>query len=321
MHAPLRSIARLAAVAALFTTLAAPGLEAKIGRGGSLGSRGDRTYSAPAPTTTAPRGAQPMQRTETPNVGQSAPGSMAGAAQQPRRFGFGSGMMAGLLGAGLLGMLMGHGFMGGLSGLMSMFGLLLQVALIGGLVWLAIRFFRRRSEPAMAGAGAGPGMAGAGMARSALGGANQAHGMTGGGQPAQAPVSIGDQDFAAFERALTEIQAAYGREDMNALSHHATPEMLRYFGADLEDDRSKGLRNHVAEAKLLQGDLAEAWRQGGSEYATVAMRFSLIDATLDRATGKVVSGDLTRPQESTELWTFRRDGGGPWILSAIQQGG
>jgi predicted lipid-binding transport protein (Tim44 family) len=33
----------------------------------------------------------------------------------------------------------------------------------------------------------------------------------------------------------------------------------------------------------------------------------------------VVSGDPTRPTEVTEIWTFRRDAGGPWKLSAIQQ--
>jgi len=48
--------------------------------------------------------------------------------------------------------------------------------------------------------------------------------------------------------------------------------------------------------KLLQGDLAEAWREGGDEYATVAMRYQQVDKTLDRATGKVLEGD-DKPDE------------------------
>jgi predicted lipid-binding transport protein (Tim44 family) len=74
--------------------------------------------------------------------------------------------------------------------------------------------------------------------------------------------------------------------------------------------------------KLLQGDVSEAWREDGSDYATVAMRFALVDATVDRASGRVVSGDRDRPTEATELWTFRRDDRTPgdgWQLSAIQQ--
>lgn len=322
MHSVLRTAARTLAVAALALTLVAPVVEAKVGGGSSMGSRGGRTYSAPPSTATAPKGATPMQRTDTaPSVGQTNPGSMAGAAAGQRRPGFGTGMMAGLLGAGVLGMLMGGGFFGGLSGLGSMLGLLMQVALIGGLIWLALRFFRRRSEPAMAAAGAGQA-----HGRSALGGMpGSMSGMMPGGGSArvapEAPVQIGQSDYADFERALVEIQNAYGREDMNTLSHKATPEMVRYFGSDLEADRSKGLLNRVSDAKLLQGDLAEAWREGSAEYATVAMRFTVIDSTVERATGRVVAGDPSKPTQSVEHWTFRRDAGGPWLLSAIQQAG
>ena len=71
-------------------------------------------------------------------------------------------------------------------------------------------------------------------------------------------------------------------------------------------------------SKLLQGDLAEAWREGDSDYATVAMRFSLVDKTLDRASGRVVDGS-DRPVEVTEVWTFVRPRGSNWELSAIQQ--
>ena len=83
----------------------------------------------------------------------------------------------------------------------------------------------------------------------------------------------------------------------------------------------RGVVNKVSNVKLLQGDLAEAWREGDTDYATVAMRFSLNDFMVDRASGRVVEGDPTHPQEVAELWTFRRAHGGPWMLSAIQQTG
>ena len=73
------------------------------------------------------------------------------------------------------------------------------------------------------------------------------------------------------------------------------------------------------EYLLLKGDVAESWREGRSEYATVAMRFAMRDWTTDAA-GRVVEGDLERPTEVTELWTFVRERGGPWRLAAIQQG-
>ncbi len=303
----------LALTLVLAVPLGTSSVDARAGGGFSFGSRGSRTFSMPPSTNTAPRWSQPMQRSETPSSGFGSSG--LGSAAQPRRFGFGSGLAAGLLGAGVLGMLTGNGFFGGLGGVMSLFGFLLQLALIGWLISLALRFFRGRSSPVLAGAGAG-------FARTPYAGPPGssypgAAAQTRGGQP----ITIGPQDYAAFERALTEIQNAYGREDINALSRLTTGEMLRNFGGELEENRRRGVRNALSEVKLLQGDLAEAWREGGTDYATVAMRFAVLDAMVDRATGRVVSGDPTRPTEATELWTFRREGGSPWLLSAIQQAG
>ena len=61
----------------------------------------------------------------------------------------------------------------------------------------------------------------------------------------------------------------------------ATAEMASYFGEELSANASKGVINRVADVKLLQGDLAEAWREGEAEYATVAMRYSLNDTTVE----------------------------------------
>ena len=98
--------------------------------------------------------------------------------------------------------------------------------------------------------------------------------------------------------------------------------MAGYFAEQFAENARKGAVNRISDPKLLQGDLSEAWREGGDEFATVAMRFSLIDVMVDRASGRIVSGDANAPSEATELWTFTRPrGAGPdaWIVSAIQQ--
>lgn len=306
-----RSRAMVALAAAL--TLAAGLAEARPSGGSSMGSRGSRTYSAPPPTTTAPSTAKPMERSYT----QPGPTMNAGAAAAPRRSGFGTGLFAGLLGAGLLGMLFGGGFFGGLGGLASFLGLLLQVALFGGLAFLVIRWFRSRQQPAFAGP--------ASHARSGLGGLGGP--MPGGtaGAARTAPrsdaVGIGPEDYKAFERSLGEIQLAYGREDVDALRRLTTQEMAHYFTEELAANASRGLVNRLSEPRLLRGDLSEAWREGQSEYATVAMRYQLNDTLVERASGRVVRGDPATPVEVVEVWTFRRDRGGPWLLSAIQQTG
>lgn len=298
--------------------------EARVGGGRSFGSRGGKTFTAPPSTPTAPGTAQPMQRSMTqsgaPAAAQTArPGAAAAA---PSRFGSGFGglLMGGLLGAGLFGLLSGAGLFGGLSGLAGVLGLLLQVALIAGAVYLVMGFFRNRTQPAMARSTTG-GSGGPVPQRTIHGGSGLRRPADGGFAASAAPLAIVQQDYDTFERLLGEIQDAFGRGDVDALATRTTPEMLSYFSQQLADNTQAGVRNEVSGAKLLQGDLAEAWRETGSDYATVAMRYALIDAVVERNTGRVVSGSQTAPQEVTEVWTFRRDhrGGEGWQLSAIQQ--
>ena len=66
--------------------------------------------------------------------------------------------------------------------------------------------------------------------------------------------------------------------------------MLSYFSEQLAQNASRGVVNKVSDVKLEQGDLAEAWREGDAEYATVAMRYSLVDRFIDRASGRLVDG-------------------------------
>ena len=94
--------------------------------------------------------------------------------------------------------------------------------------------------------------------------------------------------------------------------------MLSYYSEELSRNASNGDVNQISDVKLLQGDLSEAWREGDKEYASVAMRYSLVDRYVDRATGKAADGN-DAPQEATEVWTFARARGGNWLLSAIQQ--
>jgi predicted lipid-binding transport protein (Tim44 family) len=231
------------------------------------------------------------------------------------------GLAAGFLGAGLIGMLMGGGFMSGIAGFASFLGLLAQIGLVVLVAVLAWRWWQRRSQPAEPAMASGPSLRdlqdGQRRGLGALGGLG---GLGGGGHAAAqgTDIEIAGADFDAFERLLGEVQAAYSAEDLNALRRIATPEMVAFFAEDLAANASEGVINQVTDVKLEQGDLAEAWREDVAEYATVAMRFSLVDKKIERATGRVVEGGDER-QEATELWTFRRTPRGSWMLAAIQQ--
>ncbi len=282
--------------------------DARVGGGLSSGSRGGRTFAPPPSTSTAPGTAQPFNRTITqPTPGLNTPAG-GGFFNRPGMGLFG-GLAAGFLGAGLLGMLFGGGLFGGIGGFSSIIGLLLQIGLIVLLVRFAMSWWQRRHETAAAFAGGSSGPGAPTNFRSAMG-----FGLSSG----SAPLEILPADYEAFERLLGEIQAAYSDEDTARLHTLATPEMVSYFTRDLDQNRARNVINKVSAVKLLQGDLAEAWRESNSEYASVAMRYSLIDTYVDRTTGRMVEGN-GQPEQVTEVWTFVRPRGGSWELSAIQQ--
>jgi predicted lipid-binding transport protein (Tim44 family) len=313
----IRSCVALVAIASVlaFTTAA----DARVGGGFGMGSRGSRTFSAPPPTTTAPNSVRPFDRTMTqPTRPSTLPSASPGLFGGMFGRGLVGGLIGGFLGAGLFGLLFGHGLFGGMGGFASILGLMIQLALVYFVARLAWNWWQRRHQPALAGASAGLFRSGG---PGGLGGGLAGFGGFGGAQTASAgaPITIGKEDFDTFERLLGEVQAAYGAEDLDHLRRRVTPEMLSYMADDLAKNASRGVVNRMSDVKLLQGDLSEAWREGDVDYATVAMRFSAIDKLVDRASGRVVEGDAENPVEATELWTFRRDRGGDWLLSAIQQ--
>jgi predicted lipid-binding transport protein (Tim44 family) len=299
----MRSRLRLLALIAVLAIALAPGFaDARAGSGLSFGSRGSQTWSAPPATNTAPF-ASPMQRSLTPNTPGYGQGGGYGG-------GFGSGLMGGLLGFGLAGLLLGHGFGG--FGMFGLFGLIIRIAII---VWIVRWLLRLFSGPSAAYAG-GPAMfAPSGGIGGPMGGAGPT---MGGARPGVAPISIAPADYQAFEQLLVSVQAGWSAHDLHHLSALLTPEMLSYFSDQLAEQASRGVRNTVTDVRLVQGDLAEAWAERGREYATVAMRFQMIDATYDQG-GHVVDGSATEHVTATEIWTFIRVPGGRWILSAIQQ--
>ena len=305
----------LAVLLAAIVALAPVASWARLGGGSSFGSRGSQTYSAPPPTNTAPFSAAPMQRSltpyQSPNYGAPSPGLQGGfGGAYGGRSAFSSGLLGGLLGAGIGGLLFGGGLFGGMHGGGSLLGLLLQLALLYFVGrWIYRTFFS--GQAMFAGGVRGGGSLPGGVPGAAAFGGRR-------GRAGPPTIAIQPADYQAFEALLTGMQAAWSAQDLNALRAVATPEMTSYFGEQLAEMRSRGWRNIVSDVQLLKGDLAQAWSEGGREYATVAMQFYMVDVTRD-GDGREVDGSPTERQLVTELWTFMRSPGGRWLLSAIQQ--
>jgi predicted lipid-binding transport protein (Tim44 family) len=322
-----RFIALLSALFVALTLISVDFAEAR--RGGSFGSRGTRTFQSAPPTRTAPNQAPPVERSMTPAQNNGARQQQSVGQQRPGLFGsgFGGSLMRGLVIGGLFGMLLGYGF-GGMAGAL---GFLVQLLLIGVVISLVMGYLRSRRTPAAAGGApvggngfgggfgrepsarneAAPRRAG-GFAIPSIGGSSAAS------APVSQDISVEQADLETFEQRLGEVQNAFSDEDHAALRRFSTPEMVSYFSEELADNAKRGLRNEVRDVRLVSADIAEAWREGDTDYATAAFGYESVDLMRDRATGEIVEGE-DRATETTELWTFVRPRGGEWKLSAIQQ--
>ncbi len=308
----MRRLAILLAVLLALAAVTAPGADARAGAGASFGSRGARTSVAPPATSTAPGYTAPLRQAPGYGApGYGAPGYAGGSSMM-------HGFMGGLIGAGIGGLLFGHGFFWGMRGIGGLSGLLVQLLLLVLLVrWLMRRFAGGGPMGGGPMGGAGPrgmpppGMAGSPLPSAALPSAAPA-------SSAAVPLALQPEDYQQFEATLQRVQAAWSAGNLASLQRLATPEMAATFAQQLGDLQARGLRNEVADVRLLEGQLSEAWHENGADYATVAMRFAMVDVTLDTA-GRVVDGAPGEHVEATERWTFLRPAGGAWLLSAIQQ--
>jgi len=286
-------------------------------RATSGGSRGSRSYSSPASPSTTPTS---PSRSMTP--APTSPTPMQQPAQRPGMFG---GLMGGLAGfalGGLLGSMLFGGMGGGFGGVG-----LLELALIGGAVFLLFRMLRGRAgarpEPAYAGA-------------SAYGSSDRGWSSSGGSAVMEAPPGVSDLDrgighirsmdasfdpvgFADWAKStFVDVQAGVAKRDLSAVQDRLTPQEFGRLQAQCDELRSTRRTNRIERVQVGRAEVAEAWQESGQDWVTVYFAVSLVDYTVDDATGSVVEG-ATTPVDIQEYWTFTRTvGPKPWRLSAIQ---
>lgn len=306
------SVLSLVVVALFLTATTDAWARAKSG-----GSRGSRTYSAPARSAPgSPDIPASPSRAQTPSPSPQRPGLFGGLG------GFG-GILGGLLLGGLLGGLLfgAHGFGIGL----------LDILLVGGGLFLLVTMLKRRQarEPAYAMAGQ-PTMA------------RQPATETGWTRPVAVEALAAEvSDLArgvghlrtldpAFDpatlvtlasRVFVRVQEGVMARDLTPLRDYLSPDMLAVLQAQCDQLKSSRHTNRIERIEVRGAELTEMWQESGRDYATVGIQASLVDYTVDDATGGVIEGSRTQPQVVEEFWTFNRPvGPQPWRLAAIQTG-
>ena len=187
-----------------------------------------------------------------------------------------------------------------------MLGMLLQIALVIGAVMLAMRFFRSR-QPSTATAGPTnrfgrnaydeqpstsrpsriPTIGSAsGQSTARQDPAGNSHGYASAGLAAASDdIGLKQDDLDRVRRATDRSADGLwqGRLRDAAQADHARGHVLSCGRARPECDGWAAQQR--LDVKLLQADIAEAWAEGDTQYATTAMRYSSVDTMLDRRHG------------------------------------
>ncbi len=120
------------------------------------------------------------------------------------------------------------------------------------------------------------------------------------------------------QQVFADVQAGIAGRDMSPVTDRLTAQ--EYARLQNQCDQLRGARrtNRIEQVQVTRAEVSEAWQESGQDWVTVYFAASLVDYTVDDATGALVDGSRT-PQDIEEYWTFTRPvGPKSWRLSAIQ---
>jgi predicted lipid-binding transport protein (Tim44 family) len=293
---------------------------ARAGGGGSSGSRGSRSFSAPM---------RPGPSPSSPSREAMPPSSFQRPA--PQRSGWMSGLMGGIGGfllGGLLGSMlfggMGHGLFGGIG--------FMEILLIAGILYFVFAYLRRRQQSASASSygytppresDTGYWQSGSTSAPSATMNEPDASGdlERGLGYIRQMDAAFDPRRFSDTAADIFfRVQGAWMARDMTPVRDVLSPEMYEAMQKDCERLRAERRIDRMENIAVRSVDVTEAWQESGRDYVTVRFLASMLDYTIDEQTNQVIEGSRSEPVKFEEYWTFVRPvGPNPWRLSAIQQ--
>ncbi|GAU07497.1 Tim44 domain-containing protein [Desulfoplanes formicivorans] len=275
----------------------------RFGGGRSFGGRSSysKSYSRPMPSKSFGQ----QQNTRAGRVGQ--------APNRSRWGGMFGGLLGGMLMGGLLGSLFGGGHFMGPN--------LLDLLLIGGGIFLLMRFLRKRREASVGATSSGgsPYTMDTSSYHTRDGSASETSAwdnlQTGGSTPSGTssssvaiPPDFDQEDFMKGAKAVYQrLQNSWDKRDLDDIRTFTSPEVYRFIEEQYKNDPTPS----TTEILLLNGELLEVKTIGNQTVATVHFDVIMREDPSSQATEQV-----------REIWHFSKyenKSGDNWVLEGIQQ--
>jgi predicted lipid-binding transport protein (Tim44 family) len=294
---------------------------ARIGGGGSFGSRGSRSFSSPSRSYSS----SPSRSYQSPSQSYQPSQASGGGFLRSMMGGMAGGFLGSMLFRGL-GFGAGGGWGGG--GGIGLF----EILILALILYLVYRYIKKRRVQAVGDSnyyrssatetthqvpyeasygtqsGYGQRQDGSDIERG-LGHIRQM-------DPSFDEIRFRDSSMDMFFK----LQGAWGTRDVTAARGFMTDEVYQRIESDAARLRGEKRVNKLDNIAVRSTDIVEAWQESGQDYITLRFYANLVDYTVDETTGQVVSGSKTDPVKFEEYWTFTRPAGNnAWRLSAINQ--
>lgn len=281
----MKKIMIFLSIFAFLFMLASDGL-ARAGRGGSSGFRSYKQqpqHNPQQPSQTAPT----QQNINRPTTPQAQP------IQKPSFFNSGlfKVLVGGLIIGSLLSLIMGHGFELGMPGL-------LEILIIGGIIFLIVRMVMKAREKE--------------RIQYATGGTYSTSGIQTYTQRDNFSTAYSDERiFTINEKLLKDvatstfklIQDAWAKNDLTIVKNLLTERMYRYLESQLNELKSKGLRNFVEILYFHDVKIIDVEEEDDYKVVVVEINALLRDYSVD-SNNNVVEGSKDTPVEIREYWAF-----------------
>lgn len=249
----------------------------------------------------------------TPSKSTSSMSSKKATPQTQNKGNFSRGLMGGLLGGAIGGMLFGSMFGAGGSGMG-----ILPLLILGGIGFFLYRKFTAQSR---SGGPRAPGMNGQNQFGGGMpGGANSDMRPPpapnfGGQSPLEegiAQIKATDRDFD--ESYFTEIasdvffqvQAGWMRRDVDSYKHLLGAQLAGEYVKTFEEMKAAGRTNKLESIAVRTIEVIGAGSDGSEDFVTVRFVASLLDYTVDDASGDILEGSNSAPVKFEEEWTWAR---------------